>query len=404
MNAGRPRVLMIVENLSVPSDRRVWQEAVTLADAGASVTVVCPRGQTRDTAAFEVEQGIEIHRYSLPMSSGGAAGYVREYGLALVRTAQLVRRLSRHGRFDVVHVANPPDFLVLAALRERRRGAAVVFDQHDLFPELAVSRFGRTSMLFRLTLLAERLAYSLADVVITANESYRRVAVTRGRRRHEKVFVVRNAPDVAVVDGVVPDASYREGKPFLLVYAGIMGPQDGADHAVRALAELASRRSDWQAVFVGEGDERRSVEQLARDLEIGDRVRFTGWLEHRELLRVVAAADLCLAPDPSNPLNDKSTIVKVLEYMALGRPIVSYDLPETRVSAWDAAVYARPNDTGAFADAIERLLDDPDARVRMGRIGRERIRSELSWGRSQEALREAHATALRTAAARSSRR
>ncbi|WP_435272452.1 glycosyltransferase family 4 protein [Streptomyces parvulus] len=392
---GRPvrRALVLVENLSVPFDRRVWQECTTLRDAGWTVHVVCPRGTKRDTEPETEIDGVRIHRYPLRAATGGPAGYLREYGAALWHTFRLARKV---GPVHVVHACNPPDLLFLPALWLKRRGARFVFDQHDLVPELYLSRFGRgEDLLYRGVRALERLTYRAADVVIATNESYRDVAVRRGGKRPEDVFVVRSAPDVERFHPVPPEPELKNGKPHLLCYLGVMGPQDGVDYALRALAKLRDDlgRTDWHAVFVGAGDTFDEMVELSRRLGLEDQVRFTGRIPDADLVRYLSTADVCLSPDPHNPLNDVSTMNKVLEYMVMGRPVVSFDLREARVSAGDAAVYAPANDEAAFAGLVAMLLDDPERRRLMGKTGQERIGGQLSWQNSQRSLLAAYAAA-----------
>ncbi|GAA4661914.1 glycosyltransferase family 4 protein [Streptomyces chumphonensis] len=389
------RALVLVENLSVPFDRRVWQECTTLRDAGWTVDVICPQGSKRDTEPEAEIDGVRIHRYPLRAATGGPAGYLREYGSALWHTVRLARKV---GPVDVVHACNPPDLLFLPALWLKRRGARFVFDQHDLVPELYLSRFDRgQDVLYRAVCALERLTYRAADVVLATNESYRDVAVRRGGRRAEDVFVVRSAPDVDRFHPVPPEPALKRGKPHLLCYLGVMGPQDGVDYALRALARLRDElgRTDWHAVFVGAGDTFDAMVELSRHLGLTDHVQFTGRVPDADLVRYLSTADVCLSPDPHNPLNDVSTMNKVLEYMVMGRPVVSFDLREARVSAADAALYAPANDETAFAGLIARLMDDPELRARMGTIGQERINGPLSWRNSQAALLAAYAAACR---------
>jgi glycosyltransferase involved in cell wall biosynthesis len=254
-----------------------------------------------------------------------------------------------------------------------------------------LSRFERGRDLFyRLTLLFERLAFRLADVVIATNESYRRIALTRGGKRPQDVFVVRSAPDLARFHAVAPDPSLKKGRPHLLAYLGVMGPQDGIDYALRALALLRERRTDWHAVFIGDGDVLADMRRLAADLGLGEYVEFTGRVPDEDVMRILSTTDVCLAPDPKKPHNDLSTMNKILEYMALARPIVSYDLVEARVSAGDAALYAEANDAESFARCIDELLDNPARRATMGAAGRARLEQKLSWEHSERALLEAY--------------
>ena len=386
------RALIVVENLSVPADRRVWQECQALHEAGYEVSVICPQGSTQDREPYAEIDGVQIHRYALTPATGGWSGYLREYSAALWRSWRLGRRL---GRFDVVQICNPPDLLFLVALRFKLRGARIIYDQHDLVPELYLSRFGRgKDLLYHGLVGLERLTYRLADVVITTNESYRDVALDRGRRTSGQVFVVRNAPDLSRFAGVAPDPELKEGKQHLLCYLGVMGPQDGVDYALRSLAALRDiRDDDWHAAFVGSGDCLDDMRALSRQLGLEGYVTFTGWRTGQDLLSYLSTADVGLAPDPHNPLNEVSTMNKILEYMAVGLPIVSFDLREARVSAGDAARYAKCNDTGEFAAAVSDLLDDPIERRRRGHVGQERIAGPLSWERSKTQLLESYSTA-----------
>jgi glycosyltransferase involved in cell wall biosynthesis len=392
MRAGR--VLIISENAPVPADRRVWNISRTLTAAGWQVVIACAQGPDRDDAPYEVLEGIEIHRYPL-RPAASTLGYAREYGQALWRLRKLVRRLASERRFDVVHACNPPDLLLLAARSLRRQGTRFIFDHHDLVPELYRSRFGRGEDLgYRATLRAERVAYRMADVSLATNGSYARVAVERGRLDPEDVFVVRNGPDLTRFRPVPADPAWRRGRAHLISYLGIMGPQDGVDHALRALAALRELRDDWHAVFVGDGDALPAMRALADELALGDHVEFAGWRGDDDIRLILSSSDVCLAPDPPSPLNDVSTMIKIPEYMALGRAVASYALPESRVSAGDSALYAAPGDPDSLGRCVAELLDDPARRERMGAMARERIETELSWQHSEGALLAAYARVL----------
>jgi len=389
-----PRILVLSENESVPSDRRVWDVCRALRGAGCEVDVVCPRGAPSERAPAESREGIQIHRFPLRFASGGAAGYLREYATAMWRMSRIVRRLSARRAFDAVHACNPPDFLLLAAWPARRRGARFVFDHHDLTPELLRMRLGeRRRLLHRIALTLERGCFALADIVISTNESYRRIALQRGGKPAERVFVVRNGPDLRRLRPVAADASLKRGRPLLIGYVGVMAPQDGVDHALRALARLAGR-DDWHAVFAGDGPERETLIAQARALGIDGRLEFCGWLDDGQIARLLFSCDVCLAPEPSSPLNELSTMVKIAEYMAAGCPVVSYALQESRFTAGQAALYARRDDVACFASRIAELLDDPELRAAMGRMGRERVRRELSWEHSERNLLAAYGALL----------
>jgi glycosyltransferase involved in cell wall biosynthesis len=401
------RILILVENLSVPFDRRVWQESRALVEAGHEVTVICPRGSKRDTEAYAQIDGVEIHRYALEAATGGPSGYLKEYGAALWHSLRIARRLDRERPFDVIQACNPPDLFFLVALPFKLRGARFVFDHHDLVPELFRSRFGAGGPLLRATELLERATFKLADHVISTNESYRQVALTRGHMDPERTTVVRSAPDLTRFVPVPPDESLRRGRRHLVCYLGVMGPQDGVDYALRALASLRDDlgRDDVQAAFVGHGDAWDDLVALAHELGLDDRVEFTGRVPDADVVRYLSTADVCLAPDPKNPLNDVSTMNKIVEYMAMSRPLVSFDLIEARVSAGDAAVYATPNDEREFARLVSELLDDPGRCAQMGALGRQRVERELSWEHSRRNLLAAYETLLaRGGALRSTRR
>ena len=381
-------VLILVENLPVPFDRRVWQESRALVEAGYTVTVICPMGTGAPDPEVTVE-GVRILRYPLRPATGGPLGYLREYGAALFHTTRLALRVSSASKVDVVHACNPPDLLFLVALALRPRGARFVFDHHDLVPELFLSRFPRWGKpLYWFTRMLERLTFACADGVISTNESYRDVATGRGKVNPDTVVVVRSGPDLARFQQRPPDPELRGGKRYLAAYLGVMGPQDGVDYALRALHSLKNdlARDDVHCVFMGAGDALEDMKALSTELGLDDMVEFTGRVPDEFVQRCLSTADVCLSPDPKNPLNDLSTMNKVVEYMAMGRPLVSFDLKEARVSAGDAALYASANDESEFAVRIDELLRDGELRERMGRQGRHRVETLLSWDNSRRAL------------------
>jgi glycosyltransferase involved in cell wall biosynthesis len=396
-----PTTLFLVENAPVPRDSRVWAECRTMRAHGWDVVVVCP-GQPDDHAAVAEIEGVKIVRFEAAEGSGNAFGYLSEYLRAFHRMMSVVRDLSRHHRFDVVHAANPPDFLLATALGPRRRGAAAIFDHHDLSPELFESKFARRGAAHRGLLAAERAGFALADVVISTNESFRSIAIERGKKHPSDVFVVRNGPDPSIFRPVPPSPELRRGAPYLVGFAGLMGTQDGITEAIQALAVLRQRRSDWHAVFAGDGEMLTHARELATELGLSEVVEFVGFVGDRErLVRLLASCDVCISPEPMNQLNDHSTLIKVAEYMALGKPIVAFDLGETRFTASDAAIYVRS--VAAFAEAIDELLDDGERRERMGRLGRERVLSSLSWAQSEENLLAAYDRAIHRASTRRTR-
>jgi glycosyltransferase involved in cell wall biosynthesis len=387
------RVLILLQNEPVPSDRHVWNECRALVGAGYEVTVVCPAGESRDRGPYADLEGVRIHRYQPRRAQESTAGYALEYLSALASMRRLARRLGRKRPFDLVHACSPPDFLLLAALGLRRRGARFVFDHHDLTPELYATRFG-VGLVHRATLAAEQVAFRAADVVLSVNDSYRRVAIERGRLDPAEVVVVRTGPDLKRFVRRPPSPELKRGKPYLLSYVGVMGAQDGIDHALRALAALAGRRDDWRAIFMGDGDVLQEAKALTAKLGLTDLVEFTGWVEHETIAEVLSTSDVCLAPDPKNPLNDLSSMVKISEYMAVSRPMVSFDLKESRAAAGEAALYAAAVDVAGFARLLDELLDDEARREAMGAAGRVRAERLLAWEHQERALLAAYERAL----------
>ena len=393
----RPRILMVVENAPLPRDPRVWSESQALRDAGFEVEAIAPSRPDRGAAERQEEiDGISVFRFDAAASDGSFGGYVREYATASWRILQLARKRSRRQPFDVIHVANPPDVLLLA-LWPLRRKTRFVFDHHDLSPELYAVRFPSRTGVVSVLRLVERLSFALSDIVISANESFRRLAIERGGVDADRVFVVRNAPNGEVAKPGEPEPSLKRGRRFLLTYMGLMDTQDGVELAIDALAALRARREDWHAMFVGAGSELEALQERAERLGLDD-IEFTGWISDRgQIRRILDTSDVCLSPEPKNALNDASTLIKVAEYMAMAKPIVAFDLLETRFTAGRSAAYATPNDPESFAAELDRLLDDPVRRARMGAVGRARVLRGFSWEHSRGALLEAYAYLLDTA-------
>jgi glycosyltransferase involved in cell wall biosynthesis len=384
-------ILMLVQNESLPADTRVWAECLVLREAGFEIIGVSPQGRAWDRDRFEYRDGIAIHRFPASYSSGSLVSYVVEYWHSFWHLFRLSRMLRRQHDFAAVHAANPPDFVLLAALPLKRKTTRFIFDHHDLAPELYLTRFGGgRRLLYWLARGLERVSFHVADVVIATNESYRSIAMNRGRKRGEDVFVVRNAPDLSLFRPGRPDPALKREKAHLITYVGNMAPQDGVDHAVRALAVLRQRRDDWHAVFVGGGDSATEIERLALQLGLHDLVEFTGFLGKPDVIRILSTSDVCLAPEPRTAINDASTMIKIAEYMAMERPIVAYDLTESCFTAGPAALYATDNDPAIFAGCIDQLLSDPERRAEMGRMGRARVEEAFSWDHSARNLLAAY--------------
>lgn len=386
------RVLIVVENLPVPLDRRVWLEATSLKADGYEVSVICPAGRGWD-AAHEVIDGIHIYRHPLPPEAhSGALAYGREYGAALWHWFRLARRVRREQGFDVIHGCNPPDMIFLLALWYRLRGVRYIFDHHDVCPELFEAKFDRRGLLHGVMRLLERLTFAAADVSLATNDSFRRIAVERGRMPPEDVFTVRSAPRLENFAPGPGDPALRRGAGTVLGYVGVIGQQEGMDLLVAAVDHLVGRlgRDDLHAIIIGFGPHLQAMRDdvAARGLE--RHFTFTGPLYGDDLLRALNSCDIGVSPDPKNAMNDISTMNKVLEYMALEMPVVQFDLTEGRASAGAASLYARPNDPADFAACIARLIDDPTLRARMGRQGRKRVLDTLSWAHSVPPLLAAY--------------
>jgi glycosyltransferase involved in cell wall biosynthesis len=374
------RVLILVENLPSPFDRRVWQEAGALRDAGYTVSIICPTGPGCEKA-FEAIDGIHIWRYRLPVEASGALGYLVEYGSAILKSFFLSLRVLSTRGFDIVHACNPPDLFFVLGRFYKLFGKKFVFDHHDANPELYEAKFGNRGFFYKLLLLLERLTFRTADISIATNESYKRIAVTRGGMAPERVFVVRSGPSLERMKVLPPRESLKKGSRYLVGYVGVMGRQEGIDYLLRAAAHIVHdlKRNDVHFGLVGGGTSLEEMRRLAAELGLQRHVTFTGRVGDREMLEMLNTADVCVNPDVANEMNDISTMNKVMEYMALGKPIVQFDLAEGRFSAREASLYARRNNAFDFACRILELLDDPALRKKMGAYGRRRVLEELEW-------------------------
>ena len=374
------RVLIIVENLPLPFDRRVWQEARALTAAGYTVSIICPKAPAFEKS-FERIDGIDIHRHPLPREADGALGYLLEYGVALFWEFWLSLKILFGRGFDVIHACNPPDTIFLIGGFYKLFGKKFVFDHHDINPELYEAKFGKRGFGYKLLTALERLTFRTADMVISTNESYRKIALTRGAVKERDIFVVRSGPDLTRLKQVPPNPALKKGRKYLVGYVGVMGKQEGIDLLLQAVQLIVKHlgRTDIQFGLVGGGTELPAMRELAKQLDIAEYVTFTGRVPDAELLEMLNTADICVNPDRANDMNDRSTMNKVMEYMALGKPLVQFDLTEGRVSAGEASWYARPNDVADLAQKLVALLADENQRIHMSAVGRERIEHVLSW-------------------------
>ncbi len=381
---------MLVENCPAPLDKRIWTEATALRDAGFQVSIICPKEPTMNRESYTCLNGIYIYRYHFPKKiSSKCNSYIWEYSIAMLMTFVLsVKVLVLHG-FDVIHAANPPDLFFMIGLFYQFFGKIFVYDQHDLSPEMFQVKFrGKMKLLHKLLLFLEWCSYRTADVVITPNSALKRFAIVRGNCRADRVFIVRNLQSMERVKPVAPEPELKRGRRYLLAYVGVMGVQDGVDNTLYALHDLVHKRGrqDVSLVLIGDGECGPKLRMLAHELELDDYVHFNGWTSPEDVLRYLTVVDVGLSPDPENGYNEYCTMVKLMEYMAMGKPSVAFDLAETHLLAQDAALYAKPNSIEDFASNIETLLDDEERRIKMGSIGRKRIERELLGDQDRQNL------------------
>jgi len=374
------RVLMIIEDLPVPFDRRSWQEARTLRKAGYQVSVICPVGKGFE-ARYEFLEGIHIYRYNLPVEGNDALSYALEYAAALLSQFVLAWKVFITHGFDVIHACNPPDNIFLIGLCFKFVRKKFVFDHHDICPELYQAKFNKKDLLYKIIRGLERWSFKIADISIATNESFKRIAIERGGMNPERVFVVRSGPDLDRFRIQRPNEALKHGRTYLVGYLGKMGEQEGIDYLLRAVRYIVfdMGRTDIHFALVGDGTERKKLESYAAELGVSQYVTFTGRVVDKDMLEMLNTADVCVNPDVANEMNDKSTMNKVMEYMALAKPVVQFDLMEGRFSAEEASLYAKKNDEIDLARKIVQLLDDPKVREKMGRRGRARIENELAW-------------------------
>ena len=382
------RVLILVENLSVPFDRRVWLEARAMREAGFVVSIICPRFKNENP--FEIIEGVNIHRYSSPPSTKSVLSFVLEFSYCLIMSFVLSLLVFFRYGFDYIHACNPPDTFFVIGLFYKVFGVKFVFDQHDLCPEVYLAKFGedRKDLLYRALLLLEYLTYKTADRVIATNKSYEAIAVSRGRVSPDRAFIVRTGPDLSRLKKTEPDNGLKLDKRFLVLYLGVMAPQDGVDYFLLAIDIIINKfkRNDILFSLIGSGDSIEDLKKLKYILGLDGSVIFTGRVSDEKLVKYLSTSDVCIAPDPKNALNDKSTMNKILEYMAMAKPIVCFDLKEARYSAGPSALYAEPNNVQDFAARIIELLDNEGLRKNMGAAGYERLKGELSWAHNKKRL------------------
>lgn len=384
--AGR-KILIIVENLPVPFDTRVWQEATTLVENGYTVSVICPKGKGYEKEE-EVLAGVHVYRHDLKTEGSGFVGYVKEYGSALYHEIRLAKKIYKEIGFDVIHGCNPPDDIYMVAKHFRKYGVRYVFDHHDICPELFEAKFGKKGLLYKSQLWLERQTYRHAAFAFVTNESYKKIAIERGGMEPAKVYVLRSGPRLERLRIQEPKLELKKGRKYMVGYLGVIGKQEGIPYLLEAARYIRNElhRDDICYGIVGGGTSLEELKTLSVSMGIDDIVTFTGRAPDDVMLDYLNTADICVNPDEYNPMNDKSTMNKVLEYMALGKPIVQFDLTEGKYSAKEASVYANPNDAVDMGKKIVELLDNPQKRQEMSVYGRKRIVEELSWEHTSKAL------------------
>ncbi|MDR1645577.1 MAG: glycosyltransferase family 4 protein [Tannerellaceae bacterium] len=377
-------ILIIVENLPLPFDRRVWQEANTLKEEGAMVSIICPKMKGY-TKPYECLNDIHIYRHPLPVEANSAKGYLLEYGIALFWEFVLAWKIYFKNRFQVIQGCNPPDLIFTVALFFKLLGVKYVFDHHDINPELYIAKYNKRGFFYNLMLLFEKLTFKTANYSISTNESYKKIAIERGKMTENKVFIVRSGPKLDRLKIAKGNGRYKKGKNFLIGYVGVIGRQEGIDLLLESIKYIVDSRDDVQFAIVGGGTEVEKLKLLCLSLGVGNHVTFYGRVDDEMLIDILNTADVCVNPDKPTDMNNLSTMNKIMEYMALKKPIVQYDLKEGRFSAQDASLYAH-YDTKDFAEKILWLLDRPDERKRMGELGYSRVFNELSWEHESKKL------------------
>lgn len=381
--AGK-KILIIVENLPVPFDRRVWQEAITLKDRGAEVFVICPTGKGHEKKIENID-GIKIYRHNLILEAGNVWGYFFEYTSAFFWEVLLSWWIFLKYGFDVIHACNPPDLIFLVALPFKLLGKKFVFDHHDINPELYLAKFGRKDIFYKLVVFLEKTTYKICDVSIATNNSYKEIAINRGKMNPQDVFVVRSGPDLNRIKKIPANDKFKNGKKYLIGYVGVIGKQEGLNYLIDGVEYIIyeKKRKDIHFTCIGDGPYLKNIKNYAKRKNVLNNISFTGRIPDKDMLEILNASDICLNLDEYNEMNDKSTMNKIMEYMALGKPIVQFDLKEGRVTAQDASLYARPNDSIDLAKKIFELIDNPQKREEMGKFGYKRVRSKLCWERER---------------------
>ena len=375
--AGK-HILVIIENLPAPFDRRVWQEASTLNDNGAHITIICPKMKGY-TKSYECIDGIDIYRHPLPVEGAGPLGYLQEYGTALFFQFFLSWRIFLRRRFHIIHACNPPDLMFITALPFKLLGVKFVFDHHDINPELFVSKYNKKGFFYFLMILFEKVTFKVSDYSIATNESYKEIALNRGKMHPNRVAIVRSGPDLSRLRLTTGNIIYKKGRKLLVGFVGVIGEQEGLDLLLESIVQIvrAKKRDDMQFAIIGDGTDLQRIKDLSRELDLDDFIDFYGRVSDEKLVDILNTADICVNPDKPTEMNNLSTMNKIMEYMSLKKPIVQFDLKEGKFSAQKASLYA--NNVFDFSEKIIQLADDEDLRKDMGEFGYNRVINDLNW-------------------------
>jgi len=387
----KKHILFIVENNSVPGDVRVWAEARSALEFGYDVTVICPSSRGK---IFEYEQieGISIYRHWRPVQGNGKLSLIVEYLNAFIWEILLSLWAFFKKPFHCIHAANPPDHIFMIALPYKVVGVKYIFDHHDICPENYIAKFSRTDLFYKMLRVMEFLTFKTADIVISTNESYRKIAKARGGKKSEDVFVVRNGPDLSNLIFMKSNARLKSGFEYLVAYVGVIGNQEGLENLLKAIEYIVYQKHirNIKFVVIGKGPHRDHIIHMAEEMNLTNFIQFTGFIPYRDLYEFLATADLCVNPEFKNSFTDQSTMIKLMDYMVFGKPIVQFQTTEGMVTAGDAALNIGDNDIISFAEGILKLLNDPKAREKMGDLGKQRIFEELHWGIQKLNLRKAY--------------
>lgn len=388
---NKRHILFIVENNAAPGDVRVWSEALAAKEIYSDVSIISPISK-RYNRKYEKINGIEIYRHSMPIEAQGKLGFVFEYFNALLKETYLSFKIFLKKPFSIIHSANPPDHVFVIALLFKLFGVKYIFDHHDISPENYIAKFGRKDIFYRFLLLMERFTFKVADIVISTNESYKKIAINRGKKKCKEVFVVRNGPDLSRVIFKKPNKKFVEGFNYLVVYVGVIGNQEGIDNLLRSIKHIVYNigRKDIKFTIVGQGTNWQAMVDLSKKLDLSKYVHFTGYVSYEEFYKILATADVCVNPEFRNSFTDKSTMIKIMDYMTFGKPIIQFETTEGRITAGGSAIYINDNNEKSFADAIIELLNNESKRNSMGCIGKRRIKNMLNWDKQKDKLFKAY--------------